>query len=355
MLERSGGVTALLGMDGFVVLTQIETAGEIWMLVETTADLVGCPRCGVRALGHGRSEVQVRDLPASGRPVRLVWRKRRWRCVDPDCGGGSFTESSELIEGCLTARAAAEVCLLGGEEGRSVASVARTFGVGWHRAWAAVVRHGTPLVEAPRRLYGVRALGVDEHKMLAAGPKHHTIYATQFVDLDSARLLDVVKNRSAASVSDWLARRTRYFRDHVAVAAIDPHAGYYKALSSKLPRATITVDVFHAVKLANPCIDEVRRRVQRQTLGHRGWKDDPLFGIRRLLTRGYERLSDRQRARLEYGLRWGDPFDEVGGAWAVKEQLRSMYAATTLAEARIELAIFYEYAADPGTPQAPPP
>ena len=351
MDDRSGGSTALLGMDGFVVLTQIDTEGEIWMLVETTADLVGCPRCGVRALGHGRSEVQVRDLPASGRPVRLVWRKRRWRCVDPDCGGGSFTESSELIEGCLTARAAAEICRLVGEEGRSVASVARTFGVGWHRAWAAVVRHGTPLVEDPRRLYGVRALGVDEHKMLAAGPKHHTIYATQFVDLDSARLLDVVKNRSAASVSDWLARRTRYFRDHVAVAAIDPHAGYYKALSSKLPRATITVDVFHAVKLANTCIDEVRRRVQRQTLGHRGWKDDPLFGIRRLLTRGYERLSDRQRARLEYGLRWGDPFDEVGGAWAVKEQLRSMYAATTLAEARIELATFYEYAVDAGTPE----
>jgi transposase len=303
MGDRSGGVTALLGMDGFVVLSEVETAGEIWMLVETTAEVVGCPHCGVRAVGHGRSVVQVRDLPVSGRPVRLAWRKRRWRCQDPDCGGRSFTETSQLVEGCLTTRAATEVCRLVGEEGRSVASVARTFGVGWHRAWAAVVRHGRPLVKDPRRLHGVRALGVDEHKMLAAGPKHHTVYATQFVDLDSARLLDVVKNRSAASVSSWLDARTRYFNDHVAVAAIDPHAGYYKALSRSLSRATITVDVFHAVKLANTCIDEVRRRVQRQTLGHRGRKDDPLFGIRRLLTRGYERLSDRQLARLEIGKR----------------------------------------------------
>jgi hypothetical protein len=39
-------------------------------------------------------------------------------------------------------------------------------------------------------------------------------------------LLDVVKNRSAASVSDWLAAPTRYFRDHVSVTAIDPHARY---------------------------------------------------------------------------------------------------------------------------------
>ena len=216
MVDGSGGATALLGMDGFVVRVQQELDGEIWMLVETTADVVGCPRCGVRAVGHGRSVVQVRDLPVSGRPVRLVWQKRRWRCQDPDCPGGSFTETSEPVEGCLTTRAAKEICRLVGEEGRSVASVARTFGVGWHRAWACVVRHGTPLVEDPRRLHGVRALGVDEHKMLAAGPRHHTIYATQMVDLDSARLLDVVRNRSAASVSDWLSDRTRYFKEHVA-------------------------------------------------------------------------------------------------------------------------------------------
>lgn len=351
MVDGSGGATALLGMDGFVVLVQHEVDGEIWMLVETTADFVGCPHCGVRAVGHGRSVVQVRDLPVSGRPVRLVWKKRRWRCADPDCAGRSFTETSELVEGCLTTRVASEICRLVGEEGRSVAQVARSFGVGWHRAWAAVERHGRPLVDDPRRLHGVRALGIDEHKMLRAGPKHHTVYATQFVDLDTGRLLDVVKNRSAASVSDWLSSRTRYFRDHVGVCAIDPHAGYYKALHSTVPRATITVDVFHAVKLANTCVDDVRRRVQRETLGHRGRKDDPLFGIRRLLTRGYERLSDRQLARVEHGLRWGDPYDEVGGALAVKEQLRSVYAETTLVGARRELAVFYALARGAGTPE----
>lgn len=105
------------------------------------------------------------------------------------------------------------------------------------------------------------------------------------------------------------------------------------------------------MKLANACIDDVRRRVQRETLGHRGRKDDPLFGIRRLLTRGYERLSDRQLVRLEHGLRWGDPYDEVGGAWAVKEQLRTVFAASSLGEARRELATFYEYASSAGTPE----
>lgn len=350
MTDRSGGATALLGMEDFVVLAQTEADDELWLLVETEDRPVGCPDCGVRATGHGRRTLEVRDLPMGGRAVRLVWKRRRWQCLDADCETNTFLEESPLVEpGPLTERAAAEVCRLVGEEGRSVASVARSFGIGWHTAWAAVERHGRPKVDDPRRLHGVRALGVDEHKMLAAGPTHHTIYATQFVNIDRHRLLEVVKNRSAASVSTWLAGRTRYFRDHVEVAAIDPHAGYFKALSASLPKATVTIDVFHAVKLANTAVDEVRRRVQRETLGHRGRGEDPLYGIRRLLTRGYERLSDRQRARLIEALRVGDPYDEVGGALAVKEQLRSVYSATALTGARRELAIFYRLAKTTGT------
>ena len=351
MDDRSGGASALLGMDGFVVLSATESEDELWLLVETTAQVVGCATCGVRAVGHGRSEVHVRDLPIGGRPVRLVWRKRRWLCSDADCPTKSFTEQSQLVEGCLTRRAAREICRLVGEEGQSVAAVARSFGVGWHGAWAAVCRHGKPLVDDPRRLHGVRALGVDEHKMLAAGPTHHTVYATQLVDIDRHVLLDVVRDRSAASVTTWLSARTRYFRDHVEVAAIDPHAGYFKALRTSLPRATVTVDVFHAVKLANAAVDDVRRRVQRETLGHRGRNDDPLYGIRRLLTRAYERLSDRQLARVEEALRIGDLYDEVGGAWAVKEQLRCVYDADNLAVATVRLEQFYELAHTAATPE----
>ncbi len=55
MDHGSSGATALLGMDGFVVLASIEEAGELFISVETTADVVGCADCGVRAIGHGRS------------------------------------------------------------------------------------------------------------------------------------------------------------------------------------------------------------------------------------------------------------------------------------------------------------
>jgi transposase len=351
MDDGSGEATALLGMDGFIVLAMTGEDGEWWLLVETTAAPVGCPSCGVQATGHGRSVVQVRDLPVSGRPVRLCWRKRRWRCSDPDCATNTFSEHSPLVEGALTRRARAEICRRVGEDGHSVASVARSFGIGWASAMAAVRDHGQPLVEAAERSGVVRALGVDEHKMLSAGPRHRAVFATQLVDLDTGRLLGVVPSRSGRAVSSWLEAKGRGFCDRVAVAAIDPHAGYQRAIRLTLPQATVTVDPFHLIKLANACIDDVRRRVQRETLGHRGRKDDPLYGIRRLLTRGWERLSDRQEERLVTALHYGDPFDEVGAALVAKEELRQMYAAGSLHRARRHLASFYDRAGRAGVPE----
>ena len=45
----------------------------------------------------------------------------------------------------------------------------------------------------------------------------------------------------------------------------------------QLQDATSVLDAFHIVKLAGDAPGEVRRRVQQDTLGHRGRKGDPLF------------------------------------------------------------------------------
>ena len=107
IMDGSSGATALLGMAGFVVGAQIEHAGEVWILVETTADVAGCVACEVRAVGNGRRIVRVRDLPAGDRPVVLIWAKRTWRCVEDQCPVGSFTEETDAIgpRSSLTERA----------------------------------------------------------------------------------------------------------------------------------------------------------------------------------------------------------------------------------------------------------
>jgi len=222
MSDSSSGATALLGMDGFVVLAMIEQDGELFISVETTANVVGCGSCGVRAVGHGRSVTQIRDLPSGGRPVRLIWRKRRWLCRDPDCETKRFTETSDLVLDSLTFRASFEICRLVGQDGCSVAKTARDHGVAWSCAMRCVRRHGEPLVDAPGRLDGVVAMGIDEHKMLCANGQHHTEYVTCFVDVRRGRLLDVVRGRNADDVAFWLSQAERSWLQGVQAVAIDP-------------------------------------------------------------------------------------------------------------------------------------
>lgn len=329
-------------MDGFRLLAAAVVDGELHQLVETTATVVGCPACGTRAASKGRRKVRVRDLPAGGRGVVVVWWKRLWRCPDPDCEVASWTERAEAVapRATMTERARAEACRQVGEQNRSVACVAREYGVGWSTIMAAVWDYGAPRVDDPERLAGTAALGLDEVAFLRANARRHTVFATNFVDLARGRLLDVVAGRSAKGVHDWLSTRPADWLAGVATVAIDPHRGYANGVRVHLGHARLVVDPFHAVALANRAIDDVRRRVQNETLGHRGRSGDPLYGIRRLLLRGTERHSATSLVRLEAGLAAGDPRDEVLDTLLAREALRFMYAADTPTEAAVRFDSF---------------
>ena len=98
--------------------------------------------------------------------------------------------------------------------------------------------------------------------------------------------------------------------------------------------AVAVLDAFHVVKLGTKAVDEVRCRVQQDTLGHRGRKGDPLYGIRTILRCGQEKLTDRQKARLDTAIRADDRHQEVHTAWRAAQQLRAAYHAENLAEGR---------------------
>ena len=331
MQEEVSAATAMLGLDGFVLLAVSQQNGELEQAIETTSREDFCGGCGVQARLHDRRPTWVRDLPAAGRPVTLVWVKRIWRCVEPRCPVVTWSETSPAIRprASLTERARVEVCRRVGQDGHSVAQVAVAFGVAWGTVMAAVVEHGTPLVDDPDRLAGVQALGVDETAFLAANGRHHTQFVTGMVDVTAARLLDVVPGRSGTVLSQWIAAQPAPWRQSVTVAALDPFRGYATALRTSLPHATRVLDAFHVTRLGFAAVDDVRRRVQQDDLGHRGRKDDPLYRIRRVLRRGHEHLTDLAWDRLLTGLDVGDVDGQVAAAWIAAQDLRLLYRAKT--------------------------
>jgi transposase len=327
--------------------------GEHWLLVETTAARTGCPSCGVVAVGNGRRHVVVRDLPIAGTPTVIVWAKRTWRCREPLCDRQSWSETSPEIgpRASLTEQARREICRRVGEDLDSVAVAARAVGVGLSTAHRAVVDHGDALIAADDRLTHVTALGIDEHTFQHANARRHTQMVTTFVDVDRGRLLDVVPGRSGHVVRHWVAEQHPAWVDQVTVATVDAFRGYAAAICDVLPDATLVIDHFHAIWLASEVVNDVRRRVQQDTLGHRDRPHDPLYGIRRLLLMTWRNLSERGWERLRAGLAAGDPDGEVAAAWLARELLAEVNTAADLTTARRRLIVFFQHAADADVPE----
>ena len=142
----------------------------------------------------------------------------------------------------------------------------------------------------------------------------HKTWSTSIVDVGAGKLLDIVPGRTAELPARWILAQPQCWREHIRWAALDLSGPYRAAFDTALPHAQQVADPFHVVRLGNQALDEVRRRVPNQTLGHRGRKADPLYRARKLLLLASERVHGDNRSRLLGLLEAGDPRGEVRDA-----------------------------------------
>jgi transposase len=321
----------LVGLPDINVLAVDDRPGDpIRVVIESRLEAAWCPGCGCRATVKDRPTVALVDLPCFGRPAELVWRKHRWRCPQSACPAGSWTHADARIapsRAAMTDRAARWATIQVGRMGRSVNEVAGELGCDWHTINDAVIRYGHALLDADvDRIGEVHALGLDETLFCRAGRWRSQQWCTSIVDVGpGARLLDVVAGRNATAPAAWIDAQPEAWRAGVRYGVLDLSGPYRKVFTDALAHAIQVADPFHLVKLANHKLDECRRRVQNDTFGHRGRKDDPLYRARRLLTKAHERLDDAGDTRLVGLLDAGDPRGEVRTAWHAKEVVRSIY------------------------------
>jgi transposase len=348
----------LVGLPDVKVLGVEDRSGQpIEVHVEQAGERPACIGCGTRPTVKDRDVVELADLPAFGRPARLFWHKVRWSCPNEECEMTSWTWADPRIAAprqAMTDRAARWATLQVGRLGRTVAEVARELDCDWHTVSDAVLSYGTVLVDDPDRVGPVTALGLDETLFCRRGKWRRQEFCTSIVDVSPdhhAQLLDVVPGRSAAGPTQWLEDRPQQWRDQVSWGVLDLSGPYRKTFDDALPEATQIADPFHVTKLANAKLDECRRRVQNETLGHRGRKDDPLYRARRLLVKAHERLDERGNTKLRGLLNAGDPHGEVRMTWHAKEATRSLY---DIADAEVAEEYLCELAIDMQDESHPP-
>lgn len=331
---RADAIFDVVGMH--VLNVEVDDLQRLVLTVESGQLEAACPGCGVMAIGHGRRVRVLHDAPCFGRVTLVRWLVRVWRCREPSCPAGTFSEAHDLAPPrmALTVRAVRWATDALSCDDTTVSALARHLGVDWHTAWDAIEVEAKARTKDPGRLAGVRTLGVDEHiwRPSRIGVDRAV---TIMVDLTRdqagclhARLLDAVVGRSGTVYKAWLKAQPEGFLNGVEQAALDPFRGYANAIQHELPDAVAVLDAFHVVRLGTQVVDEVRRRVQQDTLGRRGHKHDPLYKIRGLLRHGVEHLTEKQQSKITRCLDAGDPGNEVHVAWQCYQQLRSIYHTT---------------------------
>lgn len=345
MCLQRDAASVIFNLPGYRVIDAVDLplgGRRVKLQADTVED--GCPDCGVlSARVHSWTVQRVRDVPHAGR-VEVWVRKPRLVCTEADCGRRTFTQATAELPRrarCLTRlRTALLEAVV--DSGRSVVEVAGCFGVAWWTVQA-TVNAAFVVLPAVDQLQ-VRRLGIDEHRYRrvrwyrteSGGWRRVEPWMTTIVNVDCGQVLGVVDGRDSATVQAWLNARTPAWRERIEVVAIDPSTAFRKAITAALPNATIAVDPFHLVQLANRALTLVRQRLAQQRKARRGRAVDAAWANRTLLLRGYDTLSQPAKDRLNRVFADDDPTGELGAAWGVKEQLRRLLKTTTIEQAYAE-------------------
>jgi transposase len=106
-------------------------------------------------------------------------------------------------------------------------------------------------------------------------------------------VLFATEGRDAATIAAFADDVASHGGNAEAIEAvcIDMSPAFIKGVTENLPNAAITFDKFHAVKIINNAVDQVRRAEQKQ--------QSVLRGTRYIWLRNPDNLSERQRTTLE--------------------------------------------------------
>lgn len=213
-----------------------------------------CPDCGKKSRAvHSRYQRHPADLPSLGRAVQVRLRVRRFYCRNAVCARQTFAErvSQLVVPFARRTRRLAEAqgrtgAALGGEAGARLLSR-----LSMPASADTVLRllNRMPLPDQTEP----RVIGVDDW-----AKRKGRSYGTIVVDLEQRRVVDLLPDRTAATLAGWLRQRPG-----IEVVARDRSTEYASGIAIGAPAAVQVTDRWHL--LAN-----LRQAVERWLAGAHG-------------------------------------------------------------------------------------
>jgi transposase len=307
----------LLGLPDFRVLVVNEHTHDFHFQAVLIVPPLHCVHCGHHKLHrHERKSQLFMDLPIRGKRVGITVERHRFLCCA--CHRTFFEPLSCMDENhFMTNRLVSYIQ----QEAlrRTFVSIADETGLVESTIRALFSEFTTTI--APRfpddeLLY----VGIDELYLL-----HQ--YRCVITDVANHHILDLLRERSKATVIEYLQSLPTSTKERISVVCTDMWASYHDAARTVLPDAKLVVDKFHVLKLLSGCLETVRKDIrksltdkQRRTLMH----------DRFLLLRRPHDLNEHDTLVLEA---WLKNFPQLGAAYRLKEDFYSIYDAPTHEEA----------------------
>jgi transposase len=307
--------TNILNLPAYTVTNIDETEHDYHINVETKTPPKICQNCNSDNLvGFGRNEQLIRDLQIHGKRVGIYADTRRYQCRS--CNK-TFYERLPNVDGkrMMTSRLVEWV----GKQSvkRPFSHIAEEIGIN-EMTVKNVFNDYINELEKTVRFETPQWMGIDEIHIIK---KPRCVVS----NIEHNTVVNVLRDRNKKTVIDYLSKLKG--RELVKCVTMDMWEPYKDAVRVVMPQSTIVIDKFHVVRMANVCLETVRKDIRSglTVKQRRGLMHD-----RFVLLKRESKLEGLDRISLES---WTKNYPTLGAAYRAKEDFFAIYDALEMQEA----------------------
>lgn len=324
----------LLGLQEVIIKKIENNEKNITIYAELERKEHTCPHCNTKTNTiHDYRTQKIKDIPAFGKSVTIVLRKRRYRC--PHCEKRFFEINSFLPKyHRMTNRLSAFVIDKLRDE-RSFTSVAKEVNL----SISTVIRI-FDVIQYPKAKLST-ALSIDEFKGNTWGEKYQCI----LTDPINKIVLDILPQRYGHYLTNYFKTYTKSEREHVKYFVSDMWRTYADTSSVWFKNATLIIDKYHWIRQAIWAFENVRKTEQKKLSP----KLRKYFKrSKSLLIKRFDMLNDEDKQAVNVMLYYSV---NISRAYWYKEQFLKILSNKDTTSAQEAMLEWIKYTGNCGIPQ----